>query len=249
MRKILLAVFVLFFVIPSSFSQEIDQKEFAKASFMSVLKKRGDIVAGLGTGYIHIKGDGLTNSSGIKAPNLNYYIGSSGFSKIESTKNMYTVLAFTAGKMYARMPGHSADSLTLFNASKFDAWYLRADVTFGYQIFKSKMIYLGVETGPYFDLLGYMELSGNGQTEDYYLSDYGEDFRSFNWGWSAGATAAFRSLFMNLSFGTTIKNYSRKAGKSFTIPFQTRLSVGLRFSSKYGEKDASMIENLTGLRE
>lgn len=246
MKKILSFISAMIMLTAVSSAQEPDEKETAKAMFMNALDKRTDIAAGAGTSYIHIKGDGLTNSSGVKALNYNYFIGTSSMDVVNKTK-AYTLLEFTAGKMHANMPGHSSDSLTIFNASSFDAWYLTAGVGFGYQLISKKAFYVGVETGANFDLLAQMHLEGNAGDKEGYLSTYNEDFRSFNWGWFVGSTAAFRSLFINFSVGTSIKDYSLVSGKSVKIPFRTRIMVGLRLSSKYGDKDAAIIDKLTGL--
>lgn len=225
-------------------AQDINEQEMAKEMAMNALKKRGDILAGVGTSYINIKGDGLKNSSGIKALNYNYFLGGSGYDQVLDT-DAFTMLEFTAGKMKAYMPGHASDSLTIFNAKSMDSWYLTAKVAMGYQLITKKAFYVALETGPYFDLLAKTTLEGHAGTEEDYFT-YKDDFRSFNWGWSIGATASFRSYFVNWSMGSTIKDYSKVSGKTMTIPFQTRFIVGVRFSSEYGEADASMIENLTG---
>ena len=246
MKNILFLTFCML-ILSGIAKSQIDEKNTAKAFLMNALNKRNDFVAGAGTSYIIIKGDGLKNSSGIKTLNYNYFIGTSGFSRINDTK-AFTVLGFTAGKMHANMPGYSRDTLTIFSAKSLDAWYLTAEVSMGYQLIANKAFYAALETGPYFDLLGKIELSGDGITDSRHLSPSDEEYNSFNWGWSVSATAAFRSLFANLSMGTTIKDYFQVSDKTMTIPFRTRLSFGIRLTSEYGEKDASIIDNLTGLR-
>lgn len=242
--KTCLATMAMLVMVSVTLAQDIDEKGTAKALFMNALDKRTDIQGGVGYSYMRIKGDGLNNSSGIKTINFNYYIGSSSATRIQDTK-AFSVLEFTAGKMHAKLPGHSAEELNLYNAGSFDAWYLSAEVAMAYNIIEKKAFYFSVEGGAYGDLLGYMTLEGNGGRKSDYLNDVDGQFRGFNWGWEIAATAGFRSFFMNLSAGYTMKDYALHNNETFRIPMRMRLSAGLRLTSKYGGQDASLLDKIT----
>jgi len=239
MKKIFLLL-SLTLILTGVIQAQIDQG-FAKALSMNALKNRKDIVVGAGTAFININGYNLDNSSGPSPVNYNYFIGSSGYNALEHFPKYYTVLAFTAGKIHASMPGAPGEELTMFNASSMDGYYMTAKTAIGRRIISKKAFYVGLETGPYLDLLGYIELKGNGTTDKDYFHD---NFKGFNWGWSGGLTIGFRSFFANWSVGRNFKNYSTIENTSMKIPFQTRFSVGFRFSSEYGKEDAKKIKNL-----
>ena len=239
MKKILF-IFIATLIFNKLTVGQLDQ-DFAKAVSMDALKKGKDIVVGAGTAFININGYNLDNSSGPAPINYNYFIGTSSYTALENFPDFYTVLEFTAGKIHASMPGSSGDELTMFNASSMDGYYLTAEAAIGYRMVSHDAFYLGIETGPYWDLLGYIELKGNGTTDKDYFHD---NFKGFNWGWSGGLTIGFRSFFANWSIGRNFKNYSTIENTSMKIPFQTRFSVGFRFSSKYGKEDAKKIKNL-----
>lgn len=225
---------------------QIDEKETAQAFLENALNKRRDIMVGAGSSYYHIKGDGVTNSSGIEALNYHYYIGASGIQYLENFPQWYTVLMFSAGKQHLKMPGNPlGDELTIYNAESLEAWHLKAEVMFfGYALIKRKAFFVGLETGPTVELLGEEVIKGHGQTRKNYLS--GDEYKGFYWGWAAGCTAGFRSLFVNLSMGTGLTDYAKADDKSVTIPFHTKLSVGIRLnSSAYGDQDAGLLDKLS----
>jgi hypothetical protein len=239
MKKVFLIVSIIMIVSGISTAQ-LDQN-YAKALSLNALKNRKDIVAGAGTAFINIQGFNLNNSSGPSPVNYNYFIGTSSYTALENFPKYYTILAFTAGKIHASMPGAPGNELTLFNASSLDGYYLTAKTSIGRRLITNKAFYLGIETGPYFDLLGYIEINGNGMKDETYFHD---NFKGFNWGWTGGITVGFRSFFANWSIGKNFKDYSQIENTSMTIPFHTRFSVGARFSSKYGEKDAEKLNKL-----
>jgi len=184
-------------------------------------------------------------------PNVyGYYIGGNTFSLISESETSFwaTTTDFIFGKQSITAPSSTqliADSLSLYNFSKYSGYLFKAPFKLLYNRKTGKNFYWGISVGGVLEaplLLG--RITNGQQTED--LSSVGNQYLT-SFGWTTGLEFGFRSAFLTVEYSRGFSNMSKADdGSEIRNDGSLSMSVGIRFNTEQGKKDAKIINSLTG---
>jgi hypothetical protein len=193
--------------------------------------------------------DGNGRTMKTSFPNVyGYYIGGNTFSLISETETSFlaTTTDFIFGKQSITAPSSNElieDSLSLYNFSKYKGYLFKAPFKLLYNRKVGNNFYWGVSVGAVLEaplLMG--RITNGSQTED--LSAVSNQYLS-GFGWTTGLEIGFRSAFVTLEYMKGISNMSKADdGTEIRNDGSLSLSVGIRFNTKQGKKDAKAINSL-----
>lgn len=177
-----------------------------------------------------------------------YYIGGSTYSVISEENRSFWASStqFIFGKQTINTPSATAliqDSLSIYNFSDYSGYFFKAPFRITYNRKMKQNLSWGISFGAFLQVpMMYGTISNGSDSEDL-TSVYGQYL--VDYGWTAGFELGFRAGFIACDFAKGISNMSDSGGgTSITDNGSISLTLGYRFGSPQGKKDAELINSV-----
>ncbi len=249
MKKILFLNLLCFILIGNTIAQNLDGEQSKMQNSTARNFGKFNVLGGIGTSSIEfIDRQGNELSSAFNAYNI--FIGGSTYSQF--SKKETSAWAMNTEYIFGRQviegqpsPALPADSLSIFNFTKYEGYFFRVPVKITYNQFLGEKTYWGFSFGGHLTtpmLYGNIE---NDHDSDELMSVYG--MYLLDYGWNIGLEFGYRAGYIAFDFFDGINNMSEEddGGKINDLGTFT-LTVGYRFETDQGKEDAQKVKDLLG---
>jgi hypothetical protein len=177
-----------------------------------------------------------------------YYIGGSTYTVMSDKTNSFWASStqFIFGKQTINTPSATSlisDSLSIYNFSNYSGYFFKVPFRLTYNRKMNKNLSWGISFGAVLQVPMMYGIISNGKESEDLSSVYGQYL--LDYGWTAGFELGFRAGFLACDFAQGISNMSDSGGDtSITDNGSISLTLGYRFGSPQGKKDAELINSV-----
>lgn len=250
MKKIVLLIVTAVALVFSGTAQDLSdlQNDMLNSSKRNFGKF--NILGGVNAGGIQ-----FTDASGtdLNTGILNMYsvyIGGSYYDLMAEKEHSYwaTDLNFIMGKQFINCEPSAdpnAEDLSVFNFTKYSGYHLRMPLKIIYNRDMGKTAHWGLFFGGHINVpMLYGSIENNGLSDDFDNINRGL-YYLFDYGWLLGGEIGFRAGYLSLEYTKGMANMSDfEDGSEIRDRGNISLTVGYRFETAQGKKDAELINNL-----
>lgn len=248
-------IFLLFaavFQMNFAFAQEPDPMDTGKALLQNAYHRGVNIELGVGAQSFLISDTKASFGDKLNLiPNTyEYYVSSPAIMKMESSGNLMSV-GFRVGKRMYRDTPELSDSVSIFNCSEIDFYFLGASMQYPMMKVINKNMYWSWNPGLYLDfLIGNMEpeiKNGTLEADMVIVSHANEpqNLKPLDWGLALNFEFGFRAAYTGVSLRTGLRNLAPDK-ENMTIRNNGMINyyIGYRFESKIGKADKEKVDKL-----